>query len=180
MLSWWAKRSCVRPIPVWNYDGFSPDMNTSTRTKVRSAIFLNLMCALCGPPLASAQNAPPLCAHAASQALFDSVDAYKTHVARHVMHYNRGFTFGGQVPPIVPAIVVLRITVDEDGNLISVAVQRSRDDQASAVALASMERSGPLPKPVSLLAADEGSLTFLETFLFNSNYQFQLRSLVEP
>lgn len=110
----------------------------------------------------------------------DSLDAYKDQVAEHIMRYNRAHTFSGQLPPMLPAIVVLRITVDKNGRMTDVWVQRSRDDEASSVALASMYRSGPLPRPANLIASTENSLSFSETFLFNRDYRFQLRSLASP
>jgi len=109
-----------------------------------------------------------------------TLDAYKAEVAQHVMRRNSGQTFSGRLPPMLPAIVVLNITVDKDGELEDVVVQRSRNDDASKVALASMRRSGPLPKPASLLAANMRALTFSETFLFDHQYRFQLRSLAGP
>ncbi|MEW6024622.1 MAG: hypothetical protein AB1807_21065 [Pseudomonadota bacterium] len=109
-----------------------------------------------------------------------TLDAYKAEVAQHVMRHNSGQTFSGRLPPMLPAIVVLNITVRDDGELEEVKVQRSRDDDASQVALASMRRSGPLPKPVHLLAGSSRKLTFSETFLFNDQYRFQLRSLAGP
>jgi periplasmic protein TonB len=109
-----------------------------------------------------------------------TLDAYKAEVAQHVMRRNSEQTFSGRLPPMLPAIVVLNITVDEDGELEDVAVQRSRDDDASKVAVASMRRSGPLPPPTSLLAGSMRKLTFSETFLFDHQYRFQLRSLAGP
>jgi protein TonB len=109
-----------------------------------------------------------------------TLDAYKTEVAQHVMRHNSGQTFSGQLPPMLPAIVVLNITVSEDGELQDVVVQRSRDPDASKVAVASMRRSGRLPRPVNLLATNMRALTFSETFLFNDQYRFQLRSLAGP
>lgn len=111
------------------------------------------------------------------RASFDSIDAYKNDVAEQVMRYNREHTFSGQLPPMLPAIVVLSITVDHEGRMTRVVVQRSRDDDASKVALASMARSGLLPKPVNLIQRGSRSLTFSETFLFNADYRFQLRTL---
>ncbi|MEO7497624.1 MAG: hypothetical protein ABIT83_18790 [Massilia sp.] len=108
---------------------------------------------------------------------FDSIDAYKNDVAEQVMRYNSEHTFAGQLPPMLPAIVVLSITVDPEGRMTRVVVQRSRDDDASKVALASMARSGLLPKPVNLIHGGHRSLTFSETFLFNADYRFQLRTL---
>ena len=80
---------------------------------------------------------------------------------------------------MLPAIVVLRITVDENGGLDDVAVQRSRDDDASQIALDSMRRSSPLPPPRQLAQAG-GKLTFSETFLFADSGRYQLRSLAAP
>jgi len=109
-----------------------------------------------------------------------TLDAYKTEVAQHVMRHNSGQTFSGQLPPMLPAIVVVNITVGEDGELQDVVVERSRDPDASKVALASMRRSGRLPRPVNLLATNMRALTFSETFLFDDQYRFQLRSLAGP
>ena len=108
---------------------------------------------------------------------FDSVDTYKVDVAQHVMRYNAAHTFSGRLPPMLPAVVVLRITVDNTGKLTEVAVQRSRDEDASNVALASVRRAGPLPMPFNLATGPGRSLTFSETFLFNADYRFQLRTL---
>jgi protein TonB len=164
-------------------------MDTTIRTRAACVIVLATLCG-CGTiqsvtssasritarilnpftPAPSAQPAP------ASPTL----DAYKTEVAQHVLRRNAGHTFSGKLPPMLPAIVVLNITVDKDGRMTNVEVQRSRDPDASRVAVASMQRSGTLPRlPVSL-AGNGDSVTFSETFLFNSDYRFQLRSLAGP
>ena len=107
------------------------------------------------------------------------LDSYKAEVAQHVVQHNPEHNFNGQLPPLLPAIVVLEITVDRDGQLARVAVQRSRNPAASEVALASMRRSTPLPKPQQL-AQSTGQLTFSETFLFADSERYQLRSLAGP
>jgi protein TonB len=107
------------------------------------------------------------------------LDDYKTQVAQHVVQHNPGHSFEGTLPPMLPAIVVLEITVDENGGLKDMAVQRSRDPDASLVALASMRRSTPLPRP-ERLASGTGKLTFSETFLFADSEHYQLRSLAGP
>ena len=108
---------------------------------------------------------------------FDSVDSYKYDVAEQIMRYNGAHTFSGKLPPMLPAVVVLSITVDSTGKATNVSVQRSRDLDASKVALASMQRAGHLPKPFNLATGPGRSLTFSETFLFNADYRFQLRTL---
>jgi protein TonB len=107
------------------------------------------------------------------------LDDYKTQVAQHVLQHNPDRSYSGKLPPMLPAIVVLQITVDENGGLEHVAVQRSRDDDASQIALDSMRRSTPLPPPHAL-AREGGKLTFMETFLFADSGRYQLRSLAEP
>jgi len=107
------------------------------------------------------------------------LDDYKTQVARHVIEHNPGHNFDGKLPPLLPAIVVLEITVDRDGRLTEVAVQRSRDPDASEVALDALRRSTPLPPPHQLAQAG-GKLTFSETFLFADSKRYQLRSLAGP
>jgi protein TonB len=104
------------------------------------------------------------------------LDDYKTQVARHVIEHNPEHNFTGTLPPLLPAIVVLRITVDRDGQVQDVFVQRSRDPDASAVALAALRRSVPLPSPRAVPEGADG-LTFSETFLFADSDRYQLRSL---
>jgi protein TonB len=102
------------------------------------------------------------------------LDDYKTQVAHHVADHNPERAYTGTLPPMLPAIVVLEITVDRDGQLADVAVQRSRNPDASEIALASVRRSSPLPPPPT------GRLTFSETFLFADSERYQLRSLAGP
>lgn len=107
------------------------------------------------------------------------LDDYKIQVAQHLLQHNPERSFSGTLPPMLPAIVVLLITVDEEGQLHEVLVQRSRDPDASEVALAAIRRSTPLPRPQQLVQAD-GKLTFTETFLFADSDHYQLRSLAGP
>lgn len=103
---------------------------------------------------------------------------YKTQVARQVVARNPEHIYAGTLPAQLPAIVVLEITVAPDGQVQDVNVQRSRNPDASTIALASLRRSAPFPPPQQL-AAPAGKLTFSETFLFADDERFQLRSLAE-
>jgi protein TonB len=124
-------------------------------------------------------QAPFADAIADQSTLFDSVDAYKYHAAQHIMRYNTAHTFSGKLPPMLPAVVVLRITVDESGRMTDVWVQRAPDDDdgASEIAVASMYRAGVLPRPFNLATGPDRSLSYSETFLFNADYRFQLHTL---
>jgi protein TonB len=166
-------------------------MNTTIRT---SAVSLIVLASLCGcSTVASVTSSAvssvasvtgriihPRATKAPAAPPSPTLDAYKVEVAQQVMRSNPDRTFSGKLPDMLPAIVVVNVTVDKDGQMTDLAVQRSRDPDASRVALDSMRRSGPLPKPVSLLANNSDSVTFSETFLFDSQYHFQLRSLAGP
>ncbi len=159
-------------------------MNISLRSK---ALCLGLLAVLAGcasPPVpveersTIAADREPTAAPAPPPSL--TLDAYKANVARHILERNADRSFSGPLPPMLPAIVVVNITVDKDGRLTDVQVQRSRDPDATRVALASTLRSGPLPRPDGLLAANSSAMTFSETFLFDRDYRFQLRTLAGP
>lgn len=169
-------------------------MNTTIRTSALSFLTLASLCgcSLVYPVASSVASATSSVASSIGSHLFHrdatpapapqnspDLDAYKKQVAYHVMERNPQQTFSGKLPEMLPAIVVVNVTVDKDGEVKDVQVQRSRDPDASRVAVDSMKRSGPLPRPVKLLANSD-SLTFSETFLFNDQYQFQLRSLAGP
>jgi protein TonB len=121
----------------------------------------------------------PFTSSPASKPAPAGLNDYKTQVAQHILQHNPERSYSGTLPPMLPAIVVLEITVDSQGQLADVAVQRSRDPDASQIALDSMRRSTPLPPP-SQLASASGKLTFSETFLFADNQRYQIRSLAGP
>ncbi|WP_157406689.1 MULTISPECIES: hypothetical protein [unclassified Janthinobacterium] len=128
---------------------------------------------MAAPPAPAAAPKPP--------APMNNIDDYKMLVAQQILDANPGITFSGQLPPMLPAIVVVDISVDRDGELRSVEVKRSRNKEASKVALAAVKRVGaPFPKPLHLLKRNHKTLDFSETFLFNERFHFQLRSLAGP
>lgn len=128
------------------------------------------------PPAPKPALAPIAPTHG-QRASYAHIDHYKEDAARLIVSHNGGHTFEGKLPPMLPAIVVLRMSVNADGRVTEVFVQRSRDKEASAVAMASITRAGYLPRPLNLLQGGSRKLSFSETFLFNADYKFQLRSL---
>lgn len=165
-------------------------MNMSIRSQgLRPVVPATLLALLCGcasspPPVPVEERSTVATARAPSAAWTappsPTLDGYKAQVARHILARNADRSFSGRLPPMLPAIVVVNITVDRDGHLTDVHVQRSRDPDASRIALASLLRSGPLPRPQGLLVANSGAMTFSETFLFDRDYRFQLRTLAGP
>lgn len=108
---------------------------------------------------------------------FTTLETYKHHVAEQIMRNNASHAYQGALPPILPAIVVLRITIDREGTATKVAVQRSRDEAASALAVDSVRQSGRFPKPLHLISFPADSVSFSETFLFVDDHRFRLRTL---
>lgn len=124
------------------------------------------------PPAAATTPAPPRAAA--------NIDEYKVQVAERILASNPHQTFSGRLPPMLPAIVVLDIGIDRDGGVSEARVHRSRDNAAAKVALAALAAGTPYPKPGHLLRFGHKTLVFSETFLFNKDYQFQLRTLAGP
>ena len=110
-----------------------------------------------------------------------TIEAYKLRVAQQIMDANSEHTFSGRLPPMLPAIVVLDLSVGRDGALKSVRVHRSRDSDASNAALAAVRRvPNAFPPAAQLMRSRDKTLDFSETFLFNDQYRFQLRTLSGP
>lgn len=109
-----------------------------------------------------------------------NVEEYKTLVAEHIVAANPALIFSHKLPPMLPAIVVLDIGIDREGKIHQLKVHRSRDDKASTVAMEAVRNAAPFPKPVKLVKFGHKDLVFSETFLFNKEYQFQVRTLAGP
>ena len=110
----------------------------------------------------------------------DDIDDYKTLVAAQIVQASPDIAFTGKLPPMLPAIVVVNISIDARGELTRVTVQRSRDSTASKVALAAVKQGGQCPRPLHLLLRGHKTLDFSETFLFGDRYRFKLRTLAGP
>jgi protein TonB len=58
-------------------------------------------------------------------------------------------------------------------------VRSNRDGEAEATALATLRRTAPFPKPASHLLR-RGHVEITETWLFNNDGRFQLRTIAQP
>ncbi|MBJ7312805.1 energy transducer TonB [Rugamonas sp. CCM 8940] len=132
------------------------------------------------PKTSPAPTPPAADAPAALPRVASNIDEYKVLVAERILASNPQQTFSGRLPPMLPAIVVLDIGIDRDGGVSEARVHRSRDNAASKVALAALAAGTPYPKPGHLLRFGHKTLVFSETFLFNKDYKFQLRTLAGP
>lgn len=102
---------------------------------------------------------------------------YRDDVARQILDANASRVLHGTPQAMLRSLVVVAFTVDRDGRLVRASVYRSNgDDGAEAIALQSLRRAAPLPRPPASLLDGHGQLEMMESWLFNDNGQFQLRT----
>ena len=107
-----------------------------------------------------------------------TIGDYKRDVARRIVRASTD-TYSAPTPEVLKSIVVLEITVDDEGRATAVAVYRSNGyPHLEERALASVAKAAPFARPASALLQGAPSVTFLETFLFREDGLFQVRSLV--
>jgi len=136
------------------------------------------------PPHPAAPSPPTLESKGAADAAKEPVvpvltlESYKKYFAQRVALASPD-VFQEPLPEIFKSIVVLDITVDRDGRLTRVSVHRSNGYKAlENAALDSVRRAAPYAPPPWLARRPDGSVNFLETFLFRDDGRYQIRSLV--
>ncbi|MFZ9286644.1 MAG: hypothetical protein ACO241_11785 [Burkholderiaceae bacterium] len=104
-------------------------------------------------------------------------DEYKMRAARRIAQANASDTFDGAVPQRLASIPVLQVHLNRDGTVRDVQVMRTPkfSPQTVQMAMRAVRRVGSfgpvghLPQPWQ----------FSETFLYNDDLKFQLRTLAE-
>jgi protein TonB len=151
---------------------------------VLTACVLMLAVAACAPrreaPVASrpadapVQEAAPVVATPAPS----SLDGYKRQFALDLIQGTPRLAFCPPSEPILKSIVVLQITINAAGGLVSASVFRSNGHpELERSAVETVLRAAPFPLPAPDLVKEHGSVYFLETFLFNHDECFNIRSL---
>jgi protein TonB len=108
-----------------------------------------------------------------------TLEAYKKSVAERIAQSSPDI-FAEPLPEMFKSIVVLDITIDRDGKLAKVSVRRSNGFKAlENRAMDSVKRAAPFVAPAFTVRGRDGSVNFLETFLFRNDGRFRIRSLVE-
>jgi protein TonB len=106
-----------------------------------------------------------------------TLDGYKREVARRIVRVTPE-TYDDPPPEVLKSIVVLEVTVDRNGNLQRVSVRRSNGIRAlENIALDSVRRAAPFDAPSVSERKRDGTVTFLESFLFRDDNRFRLLSL---
>lgn len=109
-----------------------------------------------------------------------TLDAYKRDLALRISQVNSSKVYSGRPQALLRSVVVLRYAVDERGHLLRSEIMRSnRDRETESTALASLRSAAPFPRPAAHLVRN-GKLDISETWLFNNDGRFQLRTIAEP
>lgn len=108
-----------------------------------------------------------------------SVQAYKTALANRIAVVNSDKMYTGRPQALLRSVVVVKYVVDGEGRLLRSEIMRSnRDSKTETTALSTLRNSGPFPRPASHLL-QHGRLELAETWLFNNDGRFQLRSTAQ-
>jgi TonB family protein len=154
------------------------------RGNVLGAVWVSMLAACTAPP-SSAPGTEKSAAVSAPQ-LLDSApllppltaDGYKREFAEQVARASPE-VFAEPIPEMLKSVVVLEITIDRSGALRRATVRRSNGYRAlENLALESVRRAAPYAAPPWTVRNSDGSLTFLETFLFRDDGRFRILSLV--
>lgn len=129
-----------------------------------------------GPAATVVRPAAPATAPAA-QAPARSWEEYKVRAARRIMQTSAGETFSGPIPERLQSIPVVQVELNRDGSVRNVTVLRvpKFSPQTLQMATAAIRRAGPF-EPVGHLPRP---WQYAETFLYNDDLKFQIRSLAE-
>lgn len=110
----------------------------------------------------------------------NTVNGYKRDLAQRITEVNSIKVYTTRPQALLRSVVVVRYSVDGGGRLLRSEIMRSnRDRETEATALASLRNAAPFPKPASHLLR-HGKVELSETWLFNNDGRFQLRSLALP
>jgi periplasmic protein TonB len=111
-----------------------------------------------------------------------TVNQYHKDFAKHLTRHNQNLIYEGAPPNPLRAIVVLEVELSRDGEVTAVRSLRvpSHGQEQFKLARESILRAAPYPKPAITVALGKPRVALTETWLFNNEGRFQLRSLALP
>lgn len=115
---------------------------------------------------------------AASKA--SSLTAYKRELAQRIYQANANNIYTDRPQALLRSVIVLTYQINSDGKLLHSEILRTNHDKtAEKIALSSLRNATPFPKPPSHLLRS-AKLDVTETWLFNDDGRFQLRTIALP
>lgn len=131
-----------------------------------------------GPAPETGSIAVPPPAGAASTA---SLPEYRRLLAEHVHAANADRVYEGRPPNPLRAVIVYQADIDARGQPTSIRLYRSPGSPSlEARVVESLRRAAPFPPPPATLLAFNGRFTMTETWLFDNDGRFRLRTLSLP
>ncbi|MDY7573146.1 hypothetical protein [Actimicrobium sp. CCI2.3] len=150
--------------------------------KKRFAIFmaaLGAALAACTPTRLPGPRSDTL-GQPASPLTTSTLEGYKEVLAEHISNANASQVYGGRPQAFLRSVIVVKFSVDASGKLLQSDIIRSNHDSTTdAIALGSLRASAPFPRPAQQLLS-HGRLELSETWLFNADGRFQIRSIAQP
>lgn len=108
-----------------------------------------------------------------------TLDDYKRGLAQRIVAVNSTEVYVGRPQALLRAVIVVKYYVNADGQLLRAEILRTnKDRKAEASALAAVRRAAPFPKPDSKFLR-RGEVEIAESWLFNDDGRYQLRSIAE-
>lgn len=121
--------------------------------------------------------APPSSGTASSASTYDG---YKRELAQHISTANSASIYPGRPQALLRSVIVVKYVIDAHGGLVRSEIVRSnRDSETESTALAALRHTAPFPKPAPHLLR-RGQIEITETWLFNNDGRFQLRTIARP
>ena len=109
-----------------------------------------------------------------------TLNAYKRDLAVRISQSNLNSIYTGRPQALLRSVIVLKYVINADGKLLRIDIVRSNHDKTTEnTAFSSLRNSVPFPKPVAHLLSN-GKLEIIETWLFNDDGRFQLRTIALP
>ncbi len=108
-----------------------------------------------------------------------NLEGYKREVADRIYLMAAEQIFPGTPPHLLRSVIVLGLTIDASGRLVDARVFRDNGDaETTRTALNSVRQGAPYPRPPARLLRG-GRLELNETWLFQDDGRFQLRTRAE-
>jgi protein TonB len=109
-----------------------------------------------------------------------TVDGYKRDLARRISEMSASSVYSERPQALLRSVIVIKYVVADDGRLLRADFLRSNHDRAAeASAMQSLRNAAPFPKPLPHLPTN-GKIEIMETWLFNDDGRFQLRTVALP
>lgn len=109
-----------------------------------------------------------------------TLNAYKHDLALRISQSNLSSIYTGRPQALLRSVIVLKFVLNADGKLLRSDIIRSNHDKATEnIALSSISNAAPFPRP-GLHLLSNGKLEIIETWLFNNDARFQLRTIALP